>query len=321
MLRSVCLAMALALVCALGSVHAQSWPSKPVRIIVPNSTGSRPDTISRLLADHLSKAFSRQFLIENNVAGGGLVAAQTAARAAPDGYTLFMGAIDTLATHLYAYKSLPYDPVRDFTPVAMLVDNMAYVVATHTGMTVNTLPELLALARSQPGKISCAADLGSASVIASWLAKATGVDLTLIPYKSIATSTQDLASGRVEMIVIGLSSIAPVLKTGKVKLLAMTSQKRFPGLENIPTASETVPGFHAVGWMTLVAPAGTPAAIVQRLNAETDVLLKQPEVIERLRSYGTTTSGAGTPESNAEFLRSERERWGKIMREVGIKPE
>ncbi len=312
---------AAALLAGLSQAHAQAWPEKSVKIIVPNSTGSRPDIITRMLAERLSRAFGRQFVVDNSVAGGGLVGAQAAARSAPDGYTFFMGAVDTLATHSFYYESLPYDPVHDFTPVAMVTDSMAYAIGVNIDVPAKTLSELIALAKRQPGKLSCAADTGSASVIAGWFAKVTGTQITPIPYKSVATSTQDVMAGRVEMIIIGLSSIAPALKSGKVRLIAITSQKRFPGLEEIPTAAETIPGFSAYAWLTLVAPAATPANIVQRLNRETDQVLKEPEVVERLRSFGATTSGAGTAQSISEFIRAERERWGKIMKEVGIKPQ
>ena len=305
----------------LTQLQAQDWPVKPVRIIVPNSTGSRPDTISRLLADRLSRGLGRQVLIENNVAGGGLVGAQTAARSAADGYTFFMGAVDTLATHSFFYQSLPYDPIRDFTPVAMVTDNMAYVIGVHVDVPATTLGELIALAKKQPNKMSFAADVGSAYVIGAWFNRLAQIDTLHIPYKSVAQSTQDLVAGRVDMIVIGLASILPAIKTGKVRLLAITSQKRFPGMEDVPTAAETLPGFHAYAWLTLAAPTGTRADIVQRLNRETDQVLRQPEIVERLRSFGATTSGAGTPQSIAEFIRVERERWGKVIKEAGIKPQ
>ena len=310
-----------ALLLGISQLQAQEWPTKPVKIISPNSTGSRPDVISRLLADRLSRGIGRQIIIENNVGGGGLVGVQAAARSPADGYTFLMGAVDTLATHSFFYQSLPYDPVRDFTPVAMVTDNMAYVIGVHAEVPANTLAELIALAKKQPGKLSFAADVGSAYVIGAWFNRTAGTETLHIPYKSVAQSTQDLVAGRVDMIVIGLASILPAIKTGKVRLLAITSQKRFPGMEEVPTAAETLPGFHAYAWLTLVAPTGVPGDIVQRVNRETDQVLKQAEVVERLRSFGATTSGAGTPQSIAEFIRVERERWGKVIRDAGIKPQ
>ena len=311
----------LAAIALIGHASAQTWPAKPVKFIVPNAAGSVPDVIARMLGDRLSLALGRQFVVENNTAGAGLVAAQVAGRSAPDGYTFFLGTIVSLATNQYMFKSLPYDPERDFTPVAMLYDSGAFAIAVHPDVAAGSLSELIALAKAQPGKLSYAADRGLASIVGEWLNKVVGTQIVLVPYKAVAQSLQDTVAGRTQMIIISTAAVDSLRRAGKLRVLAVSSINRFPGLKDIPTISETVPGFHAAGWSSLVAPTGTPAEILQRLNRETDRFLKEPEVIERLLGFGLTTSGAGTPQSVAEFVRNERERWGRIMKEVGVQPE
>ena len=304
-----------------GAAIGQSYPLKSVRFIVPNGAGSSPDVVARLVAERLSRRLGQQFLVENNIAGAGLVGAQQAAKAPPDGYTLFMGSASAMASNLVMFKSLPYDPTRDFVPVAGLVDNGPYVLAVHPDVPVKTFSEWVALAKARPGKLSFAADAGLAGIVGKWLNKTAGIDVVHVPYKAIPPSIQDTAGGRVEMILISPIAIAPFTSSGKLRTIAITSAKRFPGMDNIPTIAENLPGFQIGGWFLLAAPAGTPGDVVQRLNHEVDVYLKEPEIIERLRNFGFSTSGAGTPQSLQEFIRSEQARWVQIAREVGVEPQ
>ena len=314
--------LALGIFCALCSAASgQAYPVKSIRFIVPNGAGSSPDVVARLVAERLSRRLGQQLLVENNIAGAGLVGAQQAAKAPPDGYTLFMGSASALASNLVMFKSLPYDPVKDFVPVAGLVDNGPYVVAVHPDVPAKSFGEWLALARARPGKLSFAADAGLAGIIGKWLNKTAGIDVVHVPYKAIPPSIQDTAGGRVEMILISPIAIAPFTSSGKLRILAITSAKRFPGMENIPTVAETLPGFQIGGWFLLAAPAGTPGDITQRLNHEVDAYLKEPEIIERLRNFGFSTSGAGTLQSLQEFIRTEQARWVQIAREVGVEPQ
>ncbi len=312
-------ALFLAAVC--GQAAAQVWPSKPIRMIVPNGPGASPDLFTRLWADRLSKTLGQQVVVENNIAGTGIVGAQQVARSAPDGYTLFLGTVVVLVTNPLLYKSLPYDPVRDFTPIAKLVENGPYVVAVHPDVPVKTFPELIKLAKSQPGKLSFAADAGLAGIAGRWLTKLTGIDMVHIPYKQIPPSLQDAVAGRVPVIIISLAAADGFVKAGKLRVIGVSSAGRFPGMENVPAIAETVPGFQVGGWFTIVGPTGLPADIVSRLNRETDDFLKLPEVRERLRAYAFISPGAGTPESTAQFIRTERARWTRIAREVGVTPQ
>jgi tripartite-type tricarboxylate transporter receptor subunit TctC len=300
---------------------AQGWPAKPLKIIVPNAPGSSPDLLSRLWAERLTRTLGQQVVVENNIAGSGLVAAQTAARAAPDGYTLFLATVVTHATNPSMFKSLPYDPVRDFTPIAILMDDGPFIVAVHPGVPAKNFAEFLAMVKAQPGKYSFAADAGLAGIAGRWMFKVAGADIVFVPYKQIAPSLQDVVGGRIEAIIISLAAADGFVKAGKLRLIGVTSSRRFQGVEQIPAVAETVPGVQFGGWFTIAAPAGVSAEIVQRLNRETADFLKLPEIDARIRSFGWFSNGAGTPQSTAEFIRGEREKWTRIIREVGIQPE
>jgi tripartite-type tricarboxylate transporter receptor subunit TctC len=319
MVRTLLLGVALWL--TISAAQGQSWPAKPLKLIVPNATGSSPDLLSRLWAERLSRALGQQVLVENNIAGSGLVAAQTAARSAPDGYTWFLATVVTHATNPSMYKSLPYDPVRDFAPVAILMDDGPFIVAVNPNVPAKDFAEFIALAKARPGKLSFAADAGIAGIAGRWLFKVAGVEVVHVPYKQIAPSLQDVVGGRVEAIIISLAASDAFVKSGKLRLVGVTSARRFPGVENVPSISETVPGVQFGGWFTIATPAGTPADMIQRVNRETAEFLKQPEIDARIRSFGWFSNGAGTPQSTSEFIRGEREKWARIIREVGIQPE
>ena len=314
--------LVFAIACFAGTLaQAQNYPAKTVRFIIPNGAGSQPDVVARMVSERLSRRLGQQFVVENNIAGAGLVGAQQAAKSPPDGYTLFMGSASAMASNPVMFKSLPYDPVKDFVPVAGLVDNGPFVLAVHPDVPVKNFVEWVALAKSRPGKLSFAADAGLAGIIGKWLNKSAGIDVTHIPYKLIATSVQDTAGGRVEMILISPTAIAPFTSSGKLRIIAITSGKRFPGMENIATVAETLPGFQIGGWFMLTAPTGTPVDVTQRLNREVDGFLKEPETLERFRTFGFTTAGAGTTQSLQEFLRVEQARWAQIAKDVGIEPQ
>ena len=305
----------------LGTATAQVWPSKPIKIVVPNAPGSTPDVVTRLAADRLARLLGASFVIENNTAGAGLVAAQNAARAAPDGYTWFVGTITSFAINPSLFKSLPYRPNEDFVGAALVYDGSAQVVAVHPELPAKTLGELLALAKAKPGTLAYAADRGLASILGEWMKKTAGVQMTLIPYKVPSQSLSDTASGRTQMIVVSIPLIESLMKSGRLRVIAVSSPARFPGLPDVPTIAETLPGVHASGWSALVSAAGTPMEILVRVNRATERVVKDPDYTQRLLGFGLTAESAGTVESVAELFRTERERWGKIIREVGITPE
>ena len=256
----------LAMVCS--TTMAQGYPVKSVRLIVPNGAGSSPDVVARLVSERLGRRLGQQFIVDNNIAGAGLVAAQQAAKSPADGYTLFMGSASAMASNPVMFKSLPYDPVKDFVPVAGLVDNGPYVLAVHPDVPAKSFVEWVALAKSRPGKLSFAADAGLAGIIGKWLNKTAGIDVVHVPYKAIPPSIQDTAGGRVEMILISPVAIAPFTSSGKLRTIAITSGKRFPGMESVPAIAETLPNVNVVSMNGIVVAGGTPRPLVQRLNAD-----------------------------------------------------
>jgi tripartite-type tricarboxylate transporter receptor subunit TctC len=310
----------LGLLLAAAGAAAQGWPARPVRVIVPNAPGAVPDLVTRLATDRLGKVLGASFVVENNTAGAGIVAAQTVAKAAPDGYTLGVGTITSLATNPNMFQSLPYRP-EDFVGAAMVYEVGSQVVAVHPDVPAKSLPELFALAKAQPGKLAYAADRGLASIVGEWMHRTAGVQITLIPYKVPSQSLTDTAGGRTQMIIISIPAIENLRRAGKLRVLAVSSAKRFPLLPDVPTIAETLPGFSAGGWSALVAPAGTPQEMLLRINRATDQVVRDAEYQQRLLAFGLTIENAGTLESIAEFFRAEREKWGRVIREVGIKPE
>ncbi|MBF8279699.1 MAG: hypothetical protein HW385_1131 [candidate division NC10 bacterium] len=319
-MKSILCIVAASLIAALPAA-AQPWPAKTVRIMVPNAPGSGPDLLARLASDRLARLLAMSFVVENNTAGAGIVAARNAAKSAPDGYTLLIGTVTSLAINPFVFAELPYRPERDFAGAAMVYDTSSQVVAVHPEVPAGNLAELIALAKSQPGKLAYAADRGLASIVGEWMFRTAGAPITLIPYKSPAQSLTDTSAGRTQAIIISLAAIDSLRKAGKLRVLAVISVKRFPGLPELPAVAETLPGFNGNGWSTLVAPTGTPVEILRRINQATDQVVREREYTQRLLALGYTIDGAGTLESIAEFHRSEREKWGRVIRELGIKPE
>jgi tripartite-type tricarboxylate transporter receptor subunit TctC len=303
---------------AIAPACGQSWPAKPLRFIVPNSVGTSPDIFSRLIADRLTQTLGQQVVVEN--IANGLVAAERGAKAAPDGYTIFLGSIVALATNLYNFKSIPYDPARDFAPVAMLVDDAPYGIGVNASLPVKSFRELIDHARANPGKLTLASDFGLAGIASRWMIKASGTDIVYVPYKEVSQQLQDVVSGRADFTILSIVSMGPFVKSGKLRVLATTGIKPFPGLD-VPVARETVPGFQVGGWFALTVPSGTPAAVIERLNRENNQFVKLPETQQRLHATGFVAAGEASPKETAEFVRTERERWGRIFKDVGIEPQ
>jgi len=314
---------AAALLAAAGHAGAQAWPDKPVKLIAPVSAGTSLDIALRMVADRLSKALGRSFYVENVVAGMGLVAAQTAARAEPDGYTFYLAGVGVIAADRHLFKSVPYDRDRDFVPVAIIYDGSAFALAVHPDVPANTVAELIALAKAQPGKLSYGTGIvGVLSIPGLWFNKVAETNIVAVPYKSSPQMLQDLLAGRTQLTFTTIGVLDPLRKAGKLRVLAVTSGKRFPTWPEVPTISETLRDYvNIVGIGILVAPSATPADIVQRLNREIDRIHKEPEVMQRFLALGMTSSGAGTPQSIAEFMRAERENWDKMLTGVNVQPQ
>lgn len=313
------LALALLL---LTEAHAQSWPTRPIRMIVSFPAGSAPDIICRFVSDPLSRAIGQQIVVDNRPGSGNILAAQAAARSAPDGYTFFCATAATLVSNPHTFKSLPYDPVKDFVPVAMIGRNPFFVLA-HPSVPAKTLAELAAYDKANPGKLAWATDglRNFTGMMAAWLNKVAGMSILTVPYATMPQGIQDTIAGRAQLVILAVPAAAPRIRSGELRPLAGSFAKRIPGYESVPAIAETYPGFELVGWFLIVAPAGTPVEIVQRVNREMDKILKEPETAKRLAGLGFFTEGAETPEAVAGFIRADTAKWGGIVKEIGIQPE
>ncbi len=319
MLRGLLL---LALSCAFGEAGAQSWPTRPIRVIVSFAAGSAPDIVCRFVTDRLSRAVGQSIVVDNRPGSGNIIAAQAAARSAPDGYNLFCATAATLVSNPHTFKSLPYDPVKDFAPVAMIAKGPFFVLV-HPSVPATTLAELAAYDKANPGKLTFATDglRNFTGMMAAWLNKISGMSILTVPYASMPLGIQDTVTGRTQVTILAVPAAAPRIRSAELRPLGASFAQRVPGYENVPAIAETYPGFELVGWFLMVAPAGTPSEIVQRVNREMDRILKDPETAQRLRGLGFFTEGAETPEAVGEAIRADRAKWGRIVKEIGIEPE
>jgi tripartite-type tricarboxylate transporter receptor subunit TctC len=305
-----------------GHAVAQEWPARPVKFIVSQAPGTSPDITARLIADRLSKLWAQQVVVENRPGGQNVPGAQAAARSAPDGYTFFYATTAAIVANPYTFKALPYDPAKDFVPVAMVAKS-PMVIAVNKEVPAKTLAELVALDKAQPGRLA-AANEGArtfSGMMSQMLNQTAGMRLLQVPYNGVGPAIQDTIAGRTQVLLVSSAALLPFIKRGDLRPLAVSAGKRVRGLEEVPTLSETFPGFEYVGWFALLAPTGTPAAVIQRANRDMDKVLTDEEMAKRLFDLGLVNEGAGTPESLNDFLRAERERWARLAKEIGLQPE
>lgn len=300
---------------------AQQYPSKAVRFIVPQTAGSATDTVARAIAVKLAERFGQPVVVENRAGASGIIGAELAAKAPPDGHTiLIVSATHTVNPSLR--HSLPFDPVKDFAPVT-LATSQSYMLLAHPSLPAKNVKELVALAKARPGQIDYAATgIGSLGHLAFELLNVTaGIKLSLVPYKGVSPALTDLLGGHVSVLFLTVVSSTPQVRAGRVRGLAVSGAKRSPIAPDIPTIAESgFPGFEVSGWYGILAPANTPAAIVTRLNSEIVAILRSPEMRERLAADGSEAVG-GTPQQFGDQLRSEIAKWGKVVSAAGIKPE
>ena len=315
--------LSAAIVCAVApAAAADEWPSRPIRFIVSQAAGGTPDLLCRLITERISRKLGQQIVIENKPGGGNVIGANAAAQAAPDGYTFFFATAAALATNPYTFKSLPYDPQKSFTPVGMVGKNPFFLVV-NPAVPAKTLPEFLALAKADSTKISVATDgqRNFSGMLTAWIGKLGGVNLVQVPYAGMPQGVQDTLGNRVQAAIIAVPSAAPHLQAGALRALAVSSLKRVPGYDAIAPVSDTFPGFDFIGWFVVVAPAGTPADIVARMNKELDVALKDPEIVKRMNDVGVYGDGAETPQATAAYVQSQIDAWGKAVKEIGLQAE
>ena len=321
-MRLIGVVLALLAAVTFQPAHAQTWPTKPVRIIVSLAAGGTPDIICRLLADRLSVALGQQVVIENRPGGGNIVGAQIAAHAAPDGYTLFFATAAALVTNPFTYKTLPYDPLSDFVPVSMIAKGPFFILA-HPSVPVKDLAEAIAFDKANPGKLAFATDgpRNLSGILAAWLNKLGGSTILQVPYAAMPQGVQDVLAGRVQLIVLAVPSAAQHIASGALRPLATSSAERLSNYPQVHTIAETLPGVEFIGWFILVAPAGTPDEIVMRVNREMDAILKNPQISGKLADLGFFTTGADTPDAVRAYVRTQHDLWGRLTHDIGLQPE
>src|ERR1044072_317764 len=313
--------MATAL-CAATPSFAQSFPEKPIRFVVGFTPGGPSDILARALGQKLGERWSQQVGIENRPGARGNVAAEAVAKSAPDGYTWLLGNNSILATNQSLYRSLGYDPVKDFAPVSLVaVPPNLLVVNPH--VPAHSVVELIQLAKKSPGKLNDASSgAGAAAHLAGELFKTmAGVDLVHVPYKGAQPALTDVIAGQVQLMFATSASVIPFIKVGKLRALAVTTARRSASVPDLPTVSEAgVPGFEAIPWHGVVVPAAPPAPLVERLNRDIVGALAQPDLRERLAALGAEVH-AGTPREFADYIASEIPKWSKVVRASGARIE
>ncbi len=304
--------------CVLASqAAAQSWPAKPVRLVVPLSAGGFADVPARLLAPRLSTQLGRQVYVENRPGAGGTLGTDHVAKAEPDGHTLLFTATPHVISP-WLYKTLAYDALKSFAPVARVASG-PYALVVHPQLEVTSVAGLIAAARAQPGEIDYASSgNGSAQhLVTAMFASLAGIRLNHVPYKGSGPAMQDLVSGQVKISFAGVPNVLTHVRSGRLRILAVTTFERWPELPRVPTVAEAgVPGYEASLWVALLAPAATPADIVQRLHTEIGVALEDAQLAQGLRAAGITPALLGPQELGA-FLRAEHDKWGRVVRDTG----
>jgi tripartite-type tricarboxylate transporter receptor subunit TctC len=299
---------------------ASNYPNKPIKIIVPFPAGGTSDVLARLLGQKIGDAMGQMVVVDNKPGASGNLGAEMVAKAAPDGYTLLLMDVGTLVISQTLYPNLPFNVTKDFAPITMIAYSPHLLVASNK-MPFNTTAELIAYAKKNPGKLNFAAAAGSGSanhLAGVVFAKQAGIEWAYIPYKGGAQAITDLGAGQVDVTFNGMTGTYPHVKSGIIKLLAVSSSKRNPVTPNTPTVAETIPGFLTGSWQGLLAPAGTPQAIVDKVNAEILKAMKLPEVKEALKTAGADAYPM-SPQEFGKWLSAEVLAWGKVIKDNNVK--
>jgi tripartite-type tricarboxylate transporter receptor subunit TctC len=322
-MKAIGIVAALAALLAAGDAAAQAnYPDKPIRLLVGFVAGGPADLIARTVGDKLTEAWGKPVLIENVAGAGGNMATDRVAKAAPDGYTLLLGTTGPFIVHSSLYAKLPFDPVKDFAPITQLCFT-PNIFVVHNDVPAKSVKELVALARAQPGQLTFAsAGVGTTQHLAGELFKTmAGLDIQHVPYRGIAAVMPDLLGGRVTMVFSSPTTALPLVREGRIRALAVTSLKRAAAAPELPTMDEAgFPGFDATAWFALVAPAGTPSPIIDKLQREAARILALPDVRKKLDELGMVPIG-NTPAEFAAAMKAEIPQWEKLIKAAGIKAE
>jgi len=309
---------ALACTCPQAGAAEPSFPTRPIRFIVPNGAGGTTDLVARSVAPKITDLLGQPVVIDNRPGSAGIVGTEIVAKAAPDGYTLMMGTIGNIAISPALYRNLAYDPLRDFAPVTQLA-SAAYMLLTHPSIAAKSVKDLVALAKTKPGALNFgSAGSGTGSHLTAELFKSvTGVDMVHVPYKGGAPAVTDLIAGQLQLLFNGIPSSMPHLRAGRVRALAVTGAKRFAATPELPTIAEAgFPGAESNSWTGILVPAGTSGAVVDKLHAAFVQALQFPDVTARLSADGATPVG-NTPAEFGVYIRTELVKWGKVVRSSG----
>lgn len=312
---------ALAALAFSSGARAESWPERPVKLIVAGAPGSAPDIIGRLLGERLSKMWGEQLVVDNRPGAAGNLGTAAAAQAPADGYTLLMGQAAPIAMNQYTFKSLPFDPVKDLEPIVSL-GLSPMMIAVNNELPVRSVADLVALAKARPGKIN----FGTSSsrniphLTGELLASMAGVSLVHVPYKVGTQASAETIAGLTQVYIDGIPPMVAHLKSGRLRVIATSAPKRLPNFPDIPAVAETIPGFSFGGWFCLMAPAGTPKEVIARVNRDVNEALKEPVIAARMLGFGMYDPG-GTPEQAAAFIGAERARYAQAVKAARIEPE
>jgi tripartite-type tricarboxylate transporter receptor subunit TctC len=299
---------------------AQTYPAKPLRIVVPFPAGGIADLFARHIGQKFSDAWGQAVVVDNRPGAGGNIGAEIVAKSPPDGYTLVMGSIGTHSVNISLFSKLGFDPIRDFAPVALVMEAEGLLVL-HPSVPAKSVKELIALARARPGQVAYAsAGHGTAGHLSGELFKSMArVDLVHVPYKGNVPAITDLIGGQTSLLFATMPTVLPMVQAGRLKALAVTSSKRSPAAPELPTIAEAaLPGYSVTNWIGLFAPAGTPREHVTKLNAEVTRIMQTPEIKTRLLNEGAKFT-PWTPDEFAGFVRSEIAKWAKVVKEAGIR--
>ena len=314
--------MAAAMACAAIGGWAQPYPAKPIRIIVPFPAGGTADIMARVVGQKMTETWGQQVLIDNRSGAGGNIAADLAARSAPDGYTLFLCTVGTHAVHQTLYEKLPFDPIKDFSAVAYIA-GVPNVVVVHPSIPVKSVKELIGFIKARPGRINFgSAGTGSSVHMSGEMLKVmAGLDMTHIPYKGNPQAVTDLMAGQIELMITNMPSVIPYIQSGRLRALAVTTKARSPALPDLPTMEEAgLPGYESSAWFGLVSPAAVPRDIVSKLNAEVMRIVGLEDVKRNLASQGAYPL-VMTPEEFGAFMKAETAKWAKIVKASGARAD
>ncbi len=299
----------------------QQYPNRPVKIVVPFAAGSATDIVARLLAEELKAAFNQSFIIDNKPGASAIIGAEAVAKSPPDGYTLFVTTNTSHSANPFLFKKLPYDPIKDFAPVAGIM-LIPVIVVVDPKLPINSMQDLVAYAKANPGKVSFGYGNSIGQVVGASFAKAAGITVTPIPYKSSPQAMTDVMGGQVSYGITDMAAGQSLVKAGKLRAIGVSSVKRSALMPELPAISETpgLAGFDVTAWVAMFAPAGTPKDIVDKLSAEVRKALAKPEIKERITTFAAETM-TSNPEQLGEFVRAQLANWGKRIQDAGIEPE